>query len=103
MVAICVVGVPVAVDQLSDRLLADGIKCSRYSRLRYRETGVDEKLSVFAGQNRDVAPRALEDGNISPQRVNADGSSRSRMDHGGHQIKIFGEKFAGRARNAGRS
>jgi hypothetical protein len=55
LVAISVVGVPVAVDQVPDRDLADGIKRSRYSRLRYREAGVDEKLSVFTGQNRDVA------------------------------------------------
>jgi len=55
LVAICVVGVPVAVDQVPDRVLADGIKRSRYSRLGYRETGVDEELSVFTSQNRDVA------------------------------------------------
>jgi hypothetical protein len=84
-------------------MMANGIKRSRYSRLRYRETRVDEELSVFAGQNRDVASRALENGNISPQRVNADGCGSSRMDHRGHQIKIFREKLAGRARNAGSS
>src|SRR5580658_506824 len=77
-VAIRVVGVPVAVDQVPDRVLADGIKRSRNSGLRYGETGVDEELSVFAGQNRDVSSRALEDGNISPQRVNADGCGRGR-------------------------
>src|ERR1700684_4036078 len=56
LVSICVVGVPVAVDQVPHRVWADGIKGSRYARPRYRETGVDEDLSVFAGQNRDVAP-----------------------------------------------
>ena len=54
-IAIRVGGVPVAIDQVPDRVLADGIKRSRYSRLRYRETGVDEELSVFTVQHRDVA------------------------------------------------
>jgi hypothetical protein len=43
-----------AVDQVPNRVMANGSKRGGDSRLRHGETGVDKELSVFASEDGDV-------------------------------------------------
>src|SRR6516225_3829230 len=71
-VAVSVVEMPVRIDQVRDWITAKVVGGFQNSPARRGDTSIDEHLAVCAGQNSDVAARALKSANVTPQFMNLD-------------------------------
>ena len=54
-VAVGVVEVPMRVDEVPDRIVAETCERLQHARLRRRDAGIDKELSVRSGKDADVA------------------------------------------------
>jgi hypothetical protein len=71
-IAVGVIEVPVTVDQMFDGIATELVCSLQESRARHGDSGVDEHLSVSAGEDGDVGARPLEDADIATKPVNLD-------------------------------
>ena len=96
LIAVRVIEVPVRVDQVLDRIVAEAIGCFQNARAGCGDSGIDEHLAVDACQDSDVAAGALEDADVAAQLVNLDGRLRSLITDQIHDVARFGEGAARR-------
>src|SRR5258708_26982901 len=59
--AVRVIEMPVGVDQMSDRIAAEAVRCLQDSRAGCGESAIDEHLAVATGQDSDIAAGAVEE------------------------------------------
>jgi len=71
-VAVGMVIVPVGIDEMLDRIGADGGEGIGDLRARRRDAGVDEKLALWAGKHSDVATRADKHADIAAELLGRD-------------------------------
>jgi hypothetical protein len=72
LVAVCVIEMPVCVDELLDGSRADSLQGGSDLRLRHREAGVHHELPVAPSQDADVAAGAFEHVDTAAHGANRD-------------------------------
>src|SRR5260370_592172 len=78
-VAVGMVEVPVRIDEMGDRIGAEGIKRLTHLRARHADPGIDEHLAIGSCEDGNVAAGAFEDPDIVSQLVSDDGRYRGTV------------------------
>ena len=95
LIAVGMIEVPMRVDQMLDRIGAEAVCGFENPRAGRGDPGVDEHLAVAAGQDGDVAARALENADIAAQLVDLDRRLRRVVADQLHEVARLGQACDG--------
>src|SRR5713101_2239390 len=95
LIAVRVIEMPVGVDQMSDRIAAEAVGDLEDSRAGCGDSGIDEHLAISAGQDSDIAARALENADVAAQHMDLDGRLGGVITDQIHDIACLGVGLRG--------
>src|SRR5689334_21273185 len=95
LVAVCMIEMPVGVDQVFDRIAAEIVDRFENAGARPGDAGIDKKFAIGARQDSDVAPRTLDDRDIAAQLVELNGRFRCVVANQVHDVAWLGSGLCG--------
>src|SRR6516165_721548 len=93
-VSVCMIEVPVRIDQMFDWIIGKTRQRFGYPRSRTRYAGIDENLAIGASEDSNVPPGTLEHTDVAAQLGNADLRGLSSIPNGDDRTFGFGEHSA---------
>src|SRR5262245_30159372 len=88
------VEVPVRVDQVRDRIVAEAAGRLENPQARRRDARIDEDLAIRAGQHGNVPAGPFENGDITPQLMDLDWAPGSLVADQVHDVAGLGENIS---------
>lgn len=96
LIAVSVVEMPMGVDQVFDRIAAEAVDNAQNAWAGHSDSCIDEQLAVGTWKNSDIATRAFNDGDITPEFVDLEGRFRRVITNRVHDISGLGVGFCWR-------
>jgi hypothetical protein len=93
-VTVSVIEVPMRVNQVSNWIAAEGIERIGDPSSGGRDTGIDEKFSVAAGEHGNISARTFKNADIATQLRNSNLRAGSRVSNGNDWTFGGGEQSA---------
>jgi len=87
-IPICVVKVPVSVDKVFDWVGANARKSVSNLQTSACKSGIDEKLTVPAGKDRDISASTHENAYVAAQSLHRNGGTRCAVPSFGPQERV---------------